>query len=471
MGKKRLLVISLTISLFLILPSGSLYGATYYVATNGNDDYNGLSPTYQGGFTGPFKTITKGSKILGAGDFLFLRSGIYHETAYFANNGTDLAPITIASRTGEWAVIDGQDVLPANDWGVLFHINGTHTILRDLEVRNSKWMGVFISGAYSQAINVYSHHNFENGILLTGDCTLAQNCRVWWNCRSNEFGKRLRGGWASGLSAARHPRYAKIRKCIVWNNWGEGLSTYEAVHTTLEDNIVYDNQANIYISDAIHCLCQRNLVYSTVRNPCSKSASSQVGIAMGDEKYNPPSSNNIVINNFLLGNKRNFYWWQGLSGGGLVKALFAYNTLVNSVDKTNFQVNSGNHSDSQILNNIILQEDSLPIAIVITSAGLTFSHNLWSSKPPLMASGIGDVIGNPFLAKTGSLSPGALRAEYFKISADSPARGRAKVLTEVKEDFFRSPRGLTPDIGAHQYAGGETKRLYPPAKFSISRTR
>jgi hypothetical protein len=186
----------------------------------------------------------------------------------------------------------------------------------------------------------------------------------------------------------------------------------------------------------------------------------QVGIMLGDEQYNPASSDNTIINNLVKGCNRTFYWWQGVQGGGLVNVLVAYNTFSSSDSTTNFQISSGTHSNTRIENNIVEQTDSLPVAIVGTKTGLSFSNNLWSKTPPSNASGTGDVVGDPKLAKTGQTGAGLLAPEWFRTLTGSPARDKAKTISEVTEDFFQTSRGQSPDIGAHEYAASD---IIPPA--------
>jgi hypothetical protein len=361
--------------------------------------------------------------------------------------------ITVMGYPGETADINGQDILPTGVWGGLFNVTGNYVVVRDVTVKNSNWMGLALKGHHDQAISVKSYGNKENGILVVGDYGRVENCEVWWNCKSNEYGKNERAGWASGLSAARHPQHALLRNNRIWNNWGEGLSTYEAEYTTMEDNVVYDNwSANVYLSDTKYSVLQRNLVYRTPDNPVKGTGASEVGIMMGDEKYNPPSSDNTVINNLVKGTNTCFNFWQGTSGGGLINTLIAHNTFVGSYNQTNFTITYGTHSNTRIENNIIEQSDSLPVASISgNNSGLSFSYNAWSKNPPSSASGMGDVIGDPKLAKTGPVGPGELTPEWFKILGISPSRDRAKAISEVTEDFFGTARGKSPDMGAHEF--------------------
>ncbi|UCE43346.1 MAG: PKD domain-containing protein [Candidatus Aminicenantes bacterium] len=116
-------------------------------------------------------------------------------------------------------------------------------------------------------------------------------------------------------------------------------------------------------------------------------------------------------------------------------------------------MNDGNYTNARFLNNIILQEDEIPLA-TNDSRGVTFGNNIWSKTPPSDCRGSGDIIADPKLAKTGPTGPGSLKPEWFKILENSPAKDRAKVLSEVIEDFFRTPRGNKPDIGAIELPGG-----------------
>lgn len=421
--------------------------SVYYVATNGNDSNPGTLDR-------PFRTIQRGASVAQAGSTVYIRGGIYKEQVTISNSGTASAPIRIVAYPGETPVIDGDNYrLPTIQWAALLSITGNYVYLSGLEVRDSNWMGVAISGRHSTVSEINSHHNKENGILIKGDYSIAENSWVWWNCASNEYGITTRGGWASGLSAARYPNGAILRGNVVYHNWCEGLSTYEANGTIIEDNIVYDNHTNVYVSDATNVIVRRNLVYSTPGSviDVDTPSNSRVGIMMGDERYNPPSSNITIANNMVYGNSKNIYWWQGTQGGGMKDVLIAYNTLVNAYGDAGIQINRGSHQNVHVINNIVHQDNSVPVAVVVASNGLSFSHNLWSRNPPSSAAGPGDVIGDPQFTRVGIVAPGELQPDWFKVASSSPACGRAQVLEEVTEDFFRTVRSNMPTIGAYEY--------------------
>ncbi len=425
---------------------------TRYVAKNGAD-------TNPGTLALPWRTIAKAASTLSAGQTVYIRAGVYQEVVNFSRSGTASQPINVFAYPGEVPVIDGKNwTLPTGTWGLLLNLSGNYIHVSGIEVRNSLWMGVGLFGQHDTVSNMNVHHNLENGILANGNSSTVEGCNVWENAYSNSPSSPVaRSGWSGGLNAARDAldgvtSYATLRDNEVHNNWGEGLSTFGSDHTVMEDNVVYNNMTNIYVSDATNALVQRNLVYVTPNNELG-TFGSQVGIMLGDERYTPPSANNAIINNFVYGANRNIYWWQGTEGGGLNNVLIANNTLLNARAGAsgNLQISSGTHINTRIYNNVIEQDDEVPVALVGTRTGLSFSNNLWSKSPGPNAAGSNDIVADPQLAKSGTLSPGALEGQYFKLLSTSPGRDHAVSLSQVVNDYFKRSRGTAPDMGGDEY--------------------
>jgi len=345
-GYRRILANRQLVALIVLLAIGvvTLFAARAHAAT-----YS-ASPTAGGSICSVDAPCALDTALgmLKAGDTLLLRGGAYRQEVYVGASGTEASPIVISSYPGDVAVIDGEDRIPASDWGVLLLVEGAHVTIQNLEVRNSLWMGVRIAGDHSSAVRVTSHDHWENGILLSGDYTLADGCFVYNNARSNENCVMARDSWASGLSAAREPVGATIRGSTVWHNWGEGISTYEATQTIIEDNVAYDNfSVNLYLSDATHVLAQRNVVYATGAMACDEA--SQVGIAISSEGKEPSNSDITLINNAVYGTRRNFYYFTS-DVDGMVNTLIAHNTFVHSTYETNFKILAGDHLNTRIVN-------------------------------------------------------------------------------------------------------------------------
>jgi len=408
----------------------------YFVAPNGNDANPGTRDL-------PWKTIEKASQIAGPGDTVYIRDGIYAESVSFGISGTETNPIRIMAYPGENPILDGGF---AGYSGFLLNVSGAHIQISGIEVRNSKDRGIEVRGDYDVLDDVYVHHCMKAGIFITqGQHSTVQNSRVWRNSLINEYGQS--DLWASGLSAARYGvAYATIRHNTVWENWGEGISAFEADHVTIEDNIVHDSSSgNIYISDATNVLCQRNFVY-TDSTSHTFSYGDHGGIIMGDEKSNPPSSNITVLNNISFGNRWNYALFRGRYAATIYNVLIANNTFVNGIITGGVLLRS-DHQNVSFANNLIQQDGPLPIITITDNPDVNFSNNLWSQAPVETASGSGDIIADPQLAKRGT--PYAV--EWFELTALSPAIDKALSHPEVTVDYFSNPRDNRPDMGAVEY--------------------
>ena len=76
-------------------------GPAYFVDPVRGDD------SHDGSLKKPWKTLQYGVRRLKAGDTLYLRGGVYHETVYLTRSGTEEAPIVIAAYPNELPVLDG----------------------------------------------------------------------------------------------------------------------------------------------------------------------------------------------------------------------------------------------------------------------------------------------------------------------------------------------------------------------------
>lgn len=423
----------------------------YFVSPSGNDANPGTE-------TLPWKTIGKAAGRVLPGDKVYLRGGTYVEYVSVNRSGTQAQPIQFMAYPGETPVLDGQNVLPNSADG-LFTIDGNWVELSGIEVKNSTYMGVALYGYHNTVTNVFVHHSYRNGIYINGDYNTVQDSRVWRNSMHSEFGKEI---GSSGIAASfnefgdRITDYPIIRRNIVWENWGQGIDVHHVNYALIEDNITHDNYTNnLYIHDLTNALAQRNLVYMDMTNTYMANYGDKVGILMGEE-YSPPIAKNIqVINNIVYGNHRNLFWYTGNLGSGMENVLIANNTFVNgtgvSAGNSNIILdpadNTIGHINVRFENNLVVQDDSLPLISVDDPTGITFTHNLWSRAVTSRATGVGDVIGNPLLSRSGSpFSP-----DWYRLTASSPAINKALLLGEVSADYFTVQRGSLPDIGAAEF--------------------
>ncbi len=430
------------------LPLVNLEKEALFVSPNGSDANPGT-------VSKPWRTLSHAGERIKAGDTLYIRGGTYHESFIIYNSGTQTSPIVVTNYSNEEVIIDGLNMtFPAHQSGTpLIEVLGDWIVTSNLTISNSGEYGVTVEGNHNVLDNLYVHHSWGNGVTLQGNYALAQNMRLWSNSMKNEGGI-LPVSWGAGITCARYPDYCTIRKSISWENWGEGISTFEALHTTIEDNISYNNMSNFYISDTKYTVLQRNLAYYTPGTVMDFTIT--CGILVGDELGVPiplgtrgtryTSSDNIFINNIVVGGNHVLMTDTTVNTNNL----YANNTFSNSDGNTNEPVNvllnPGTCSNCRFINNIVIQNDNRVI-ISVEGSGFTLSNNLWSKTPSEEASGPGDIIGNPLLAKTGDpYSP-----EWYKLTDVSPAIGSGTTLPEVTVDYFNKIRSTPPDIGAIEY--------------------
>jgi hypothetical protein len=93
--------------LLVCLPLVS-FGASYYVATNGNDGYTAAQAT---SLMTPWQTIQKAASVMVAGDTCYIRGGTYRQSITPANSGTVGFPITYRPYSNEVVTVSGADAV------------------------------------------------------------------------------------------------------------------------------------------------------------------------------------------------------------------------------------------------------------------------------------------------------------------------------------------------------------------------
>ena len=149
-------------------------GNTYYVATNGND-------TNTGTLAMPFRTIQKAADIVGAGDTVIVRDGVYMDTdgddivIYVKRGGSASAPVIFRSENKWGAVIDGTKAQGGfTGYGVSFVNNVNYVTLEGFEIRNLNNEGININEANSNIVvrenHIHDIGRVQSYILDGKDC-------------------------------------------------------------------------------------------------------------------------------------------------------------------------------------------------------------------------------------------------------------------------------------------------------------
>ena len=494
------LVVIFSITLFF--PS-SVKAASYYASPSGSGSTcSSGSPC----------SLSSGINKLSAGDSLFLKSGKYLQSnrLSISKSGTANSRITIAKDPADTGVAiisgdvnnnarvdetDGPRTSGENQYTPMVQITGSYVTVKDLEIAYSGGRGIESKGSNNTLSGLNVHHAYEAAVKVYGSYNLIENNRIWRGAEVNYCGgtsgtRKCNGNWPGGLSvgaadAATAPgsgHHAIIRGNIINHNSGEGLLAYHSDYLTVEKNILYDNWgAGIDMDKCANTALNGNLIYFTSdrswwrygdRPPNGIMFSNESTHAVSDSY--PLGHDRVITNNIIVGAGVAIRFWPGeggtalLNSSRLINDVITNNSIIEPQNGNAFDIDrpiqSGlGHTNTRIANNITLQSSGT-IASIDTASGLTFDHNLWSRTPPSNVASSTDVIADPKIADPNhARSAGSVIAEWYKLTAGSPAINKAVVVPEVSKDFFNSARGTSPDIGAHEY-GPSGNPTSPPGQ-------
>lgn len=205
-----------------------LNAATYFVAPTGSD-------TNSGAIDAPFSNITKAVSLVGPGDTIFVRGGIYAYTnrILLANSGTTSGTINIWAYQDEKPTLDFSAMLDTNTTGKGFEITGDYWSIRGLEVQYAPDNGMRIRGNHNTVERCVFHHNKNTGLQIglegsssnTGNqagYNTVINCDSYRNADTRKSGGDA-DGFACKLSAG--PSNA-FYGCRSWENSDDGWDLF-----------------------------------------------------------------------------------------------------------------------------------------------------------------------------------------------------------------------------------------------------
>lgn len=274
---------ALGVSLLAIVLSQALAanGATYYVATTGNNSNPGTEKK-------PWRTVAHAVDTMVAGDTTYVRGGTYMEGIIrFRKSGTQSAPIRLLNAPGESPTIDCIDKAKYHRV-VLEHSSGFKNPLgwitiEGFEIRNC-YNGIKFYNVHDLTIRRnWIHHNpFGSGIVGNGTRVLIDRNIISSNALDDPtppgghgiytagtaftivnnliydnfgFGIILNGSPSSYYNPTKHagPEFAKSQNWIIANNtiayqrqkaalvvWGSTCN-----NARIENNIFYENGVNL----------------------------------------------------------------------------------------------------------------------------------------------------------------------------------------------------------------------------------
>lgn len=167
----------------------NLMGASYYVATSGNDSNNGSIGS-------PLKTLEKAVTLVQPGDYIYLRGGTY--------NMTVPSLVIDRSKSGSSSAM------------IRVHAYGSETpVLRFDGKENSSSRGIVQDAAYWHWKGITIERAGDNGMLLSGSNNIIEDCVFRENC---DTGLQLSRYSTSANSISQWPSNNLIVGCESYNN-------------------------------------------------------------------------------------------------------------------------------------------------------------------------------------------------------------------------------------------------------------
>lgn len=416
------------------------FGATYYVATTGNDT------TGDGSFGNPWRNIRKGVLSMSAGDTLQVRGGTYDSDGSllqeFDSGVNPATPTIIESYPGEWAIYRASA-----DFQNMVLLSGKSNVV----IRNFEFYADSQSASNVKIQSGSQHITFSNVTFRA--CRDGHGLLVVPTAAGSEIGGHLithcsflTNGFdkATGDSPL-HQIYLQNSSNIVEHSF-----IHASNDPADEDNIQYG--IHLFRDDAVNCIFRGNWITN-----CGNAG---IGV-VADGHTNVWIYNNVFASNataIKLFNSTNCYVMN--------------NTCASNV----LGIYSLESKDCEIANNIcVLGQGNNPGGIYVNaSTGIVVRNNLSYGSQLVNGNRIYDyrefsssgtvTNGNKF-AYTESFGPTEIYNAFFvelsswnlHISANSDAIGSALTQTVFLDDYDQNLRTVPWDMGAFEYLRAPTE--------------
>lgn len=332
-------------------------GTTYYVSLTGKDSNSGTSTS------APFRTLLRAVQPLDPGDTLYIRGGTWTEQLdlmKYNTSGTSGKYIKISGYPGETVtiryaepisggygpikargtrgylifenfVLDGINMPPATGW----QIDGSnhHFVLRNLDIKNFRYNGLYTAGNDIQVINCKIHDNkpptstgYYYGIYANRSSNLLiQGNQIYNNSGGglhlypgphsnpiirnnsimhNNYQARASVGGIILYSSAGPISNAKIYNNLVYRNGtsssgpATGIRLVNTTSTKVWNNTIYGNKTyGLQISSGSSTTAQNNILYGngTANYSNHGSNTTYTNNVTTDPKFMSASSNNFQL--------------------------------------------------------------------------------------------------------------------------------------------------------------------------------
>lgn len=431
-----LVLAALALNVVLATPA---LGATYHVATNGNN-------ANQGTASSPYKTVQRGVDALKPGDTLLIHAGRY--AGFSASNlqGTANAPITIRAATGEKVTLDGFITPQSQLFIIMLTGQSAYLVIDGLELtstdpktdefRKLKFNTMADCEAFYPRMSEYT--GVRRGIRLEGTGAKRSHHVTFKNLNIHHFvGLGFSGDLDDSQFLDNHVYD------LGYPTSGYGWYTHGA-RNVWRDNVVHDTTYGfhlygfyetgvVFTDDSV---IERTLIYNIGKRGTwcfhsgLKPKTGGTGLLIG------PGTGNIIRNNIVAGNH---------------KGVIVRTSATPVVNNTFFQ-NQGSSDYGGGLE-------------VMVGNG-EVKNNIFFANFPFNYKGTGPVTATNFEGDPKFVNAAS---RNFRVLAGSPVIDQGSTLAVVSNDFagVSRPKGNAYDIGAFEFTNMTAVAPNAPSSLEV----
>jgi hypothetical protein len=277
------------------IPAAPTLATTYYVATNGNNNWSGTLPAPNAQQTdGPWRTIQYAVNATQPGDTVYVRGGTYKEWVWIETNrsGTAASPKVFAAYPGETPTLDGA-VYPSA-WqtysGSIWQVDASNIDFNwegqarlvwedDVWLQHANSLGTMTAGTWwyntsTRRLYVWLHagddpHNHQIAVMSLRNA-FHLNVASWITIDGFHIVHYYRGIDQSDsvVNQGRSMEGLTVQNCTI-EHVGEGIglagNTFEqwgfTHHSLIQNNVIHDTQSDaVWVGSGTHHVVRGNTI-------------------------------------------------------------------------------------------------------------------------------------------------------------------------------------------------------------------